>query len=182
MCGRRRATTLSITVSSSASRSARSWRIPSTEGTASFFDLSSTITLTNVIHGEHNYENSPCRSCFNSESRKLPRMAQGNIEKHAHDNLVSQRLLKRKQSNADITVENLAVVASLYEADEKNPFTALFRALIGDRGRDKRGGRTEVDQYPAIRFLVNIWGPSSISVAQQVNEVVPKKDPGDLSK
>ncbi|KAG5486791.1 hypothetical protein LSCM4_06256 [Leishmania orientalis] len=109
-------------------------------------------------------------------------MAQGNIEKHTHDTLASQRLLKRKQSNADITVENPAAVALLYKADEKNPFTALFRVLIGDRGMHKRVGRTEVDQYTAIEFVVIIWGPSSISVAQHVNEVVPKKDSVDLSK
>ncbi|KAG5511487.1 hypothetical protein GH5_06433 [Leishmania sp. Ghana 2012 LV757] len=122
-------------------------------GNGFFFDFSSTTTLTNVIHGEHNYESGPCRSRFNSKSRNLPQMAQGNIEKHTHDNLASQRLLKRKQSNADITIENPAAVALLYKAYEKNPFTALLLVLIGDRGMHKRGGRTEVDQYAAIGFV-----------------------------
>ncbi|KAK7194452.1 Peptidase family M20/M25/M40/Peptidase dimerization domain containing protein [Novymonas esmeraldas] len=144
----------------------------------SFFDVPSTTISTNVINGGIAINTVPADCIFNYEFRNLPRMTQEGIQKRVSDYVAKELLPKMKKecSEADIIIENLAAVPSLSDADEKDPFTALVRALTGDRDMHKLGGATEAGQYALIGVPVLVCGPGSITVAHRANEFVPKKD------
>lgn len=146
-----------------------------------FFDVPNTTVSTNIVNGGNAMNTVPASCEFTYEFRNLPQMSQESIQKRVTDYIEQELLPKMKKecADADIKVENLARVPHMSDADEKDPFTALVRALTGDKDKHKLGGATEAGQYALIGVPVLVCGPGSITVAHQANEFVPKKDLAD---
>ncbi|CAG9568936.1 conserved hypothetical protein [Leishmania major strain Friedlin] len=138
--------------------------------------VSSTIMSMSVIHGGITIQTIPVHCVFNYELCNPLRMAHVDRQKCAPGYVVSDPLPEiNEYSDADVVIKNLLSAHSLHDAHEKNAFTALVRAMISDRDMQKLGGNTEADQYALIGVFLILYGPGSIKIANQENELVPKK-------
>ncbi|KPI83406.1 acetylornithine deacetylase putative metallo- peptidase Clan MH Family M18 [Leptomonas seymouri] len=143
-----------------------------------FFDVPCTTMSTNLINGGIAINTVPAECTFSYEFRNLPEMAQEAIQERVSNYVETELLpkMKKEYSDAAICIDNLARVPSFPDAEEKDPFVALVRALTGDKETHKLGGATEAGLYALIGVPVLVCGPGSIAVAHQANEFVPKKD------
>ncbi|AYU76171.1 Peptidase dimerisation domain containing protein [Leishmania donovani] len=140
------------------------------------FSASSTIMSMSVIHGGIAIKTIPVHCIFNYEFCNPPRMAHVDSQQCAPGYVASDPLPETKEcSGAGIVIENLLSVPSLHDAHEKKMPSALVSAMTGGRDMRKLGGSTEADQYALIGVPLIVYGPGSIKVANQENELVPKK-------
>lgn len=143
-----------------------------------FYDVPFTTMSTNMINGGIAMNTIPSLCKFTYEFRNLPAMEQETIQQHIVDFVEKELLpqMKKEYAGASISFESVAQVPPTPDANEKDPFTVLLRALTGDKEKHKLGGATEGGHYALIGIPVIICGPGDIAVAHQPNEFVPLAD------